>query len=158
MLRRTVLRVSCWLAFLLAVSAAADDLDKLRERLAEERDVYDRAKITVKIGDALLDQVLTAYKAGNLEEGNRLLVDYRRAIRTAHKELKESGRDARRRPKGFKDLEIHIRKSQRRLEDMEHLLNYEQRGPLEETIAALDAIRRELLDNLMQRDQEKSSG
>jgi hypothetical protein len=146
------------LALLVPLSGGAEDLAKLRQQLARESDADDRAKITVKIGRELLKQISHAYDKGTPEEAERLLGEYREAIRDAHEDLKESGRDARRKPKGFKDLEIHLRKSTRKLEDLGHALSFDQRTVLDEAIAEMNAIRQELLENLMRRDDRQDSG
>lgn len=145
------------LVLLLPLSAAADDLDKLRQKLAREKDVDDRAKITVKIGEELLALVSSAYEEGAREEAERWLTQYRDAVRAAHEALMQSGRDARRKPKGFKDLEIHLRKSKRKLEDLGHLLTFDQRAPLEETITEMETIRQELLAALLRVEPKPDS-
>lgn len=137
------------LAALLGGPAAADDLEKLRQKLAREGDPADRAKITVEIGEELLKQAAKTYKEGAYTDGDLLLEDYRQAIRAAYQDLVESGRDARRKPKGFKHLEIHLRKSRRRLEDMARALPFDNRAPVEETLAAMESLREELLAALM---------
>jgi len=146
------------LALFVPLSGGAEDLAKLQQQLARESDPDDRAKITVKIGQELLKQVSRAYEKGEGEEAERLLGDYREAIRTAHEDLKQSGRDARRKPKGFKDLEIHLRKSTKKLEDLGHNLSFDERAALDEAIAEMEGIRQELLEDLMRRDDRQDSG
>jgi hypothetical protein len=133
---------------------AADNLAQLREKLAREDDPDDRAKITVEIGETLLQDIGKAFHQGRIAEGKKLLTEYVEAIRKANEDLKESGRDARRKPKGFKDLEIHLRRSHRELQDLGHLLTYEERAPIRKALGELEAIREELLQNLMSRDDE----
>jgi hypothetical protein len=140
------------------LSGGAEDLAKLQQQLAQESDPDDRAKITVKIGRELLKQIADAFEKGEGEEAEHLLSDYRQAIRAAHEDLKDSGRDARRNPKGFKDLEIHLRKSTKKLDDLGHNLSFDERTPLDEAIAEMEAIRQELLENLMRKDDRRDSG
>jgi len=156
--RAQLLRSFLVLALIFPLSGGAEDLAKLRQQLARESDADDRAKITVKIGQELLKQISRAYEKETPEEAERLLGEYREAVRAAHEDLKQSGRDARRKPKGFKDLEIHLRKSTRSLEDLGHALSFDQRSVLDEAIAEMDAIRQELLENLMQRNDRQDSG
>jgi hypothetical protein len=78
------------------------------------------------------------------------------AIRRAHEDLLNSGRDARRSPRGFKDLEIHLRRSHRELDELGHLLTFDERNPLEKAKEEIEDIREKLLDNLMRRDEEPS--
>lgn len=150
---RTPLVVVLLSALLLApLLSAADTLDELRQKLARESDPDDRAKITVKIGEKLLKKIGKAFKKGAVDDGEKLLVDYLEAIHKSYDELKESGRDARRKPKGFKDLEIHLRRSHRELQELGNILTFEERGPINEAMADLETLRHDLLQNLMSRD------
>lgn len=137
------------LAGLLAGGAAADDLAKLRQKLAREDDPGDRAKISVKIGEELLHQVSKTYEESAYAEAEQLLDDYMATVRTAHQGLRESGRDARRKPKGFKQLEIHLRKARRRLEDIARRLPFDKRAPVDEAALDAETMRVELLRALM---------
>jgi two-component sensor histidine kinase len=100
--------LSFLLAGVLSVPLAGwgETLEELRRKLERERDADDRAKITVQLGEALLDDVAKAFKDGAVADGEKLLEEYVEAIRRAHEDLLNSGRDARRSPRGFKDLEI----------------------------------------------------
>lgn len=135
---------------LLAGPAAAHDLAKLRQQLAQKNDPADRAKIVAKIGEELLKQVARKYKEEAYSEGDKILADYLETVRAAHQGLQRSGRDARRSPNGFKQLEIHLRESRRKLEDIARQLPYSNRAPVEEAIAEVEALHRQLLYALMQ--------
>ena len=134
---------------LVAGVAAADDLGKLRERLAREADPAKRAKITVKIGEGLLKQIAQNYKAEAYSDGDQLLGDYLQAVRAAQEGLLHSGRDARRSPGGFKHLEIHLRESRRKLEDIARRLPYANRTPVDQAVTEVETLRRQLLAALM---------
>ena len=136
-------------ALLCALPALADEVDKQRKRLAGAKDPADRAKITVKLGDALLDKLTHAYLSGQTEQGEQLLAEYREAVLYAGRKLLASGRDARRSPGGFKHLEIHIRQGARRLEDMSHGLTYDQVESIDDTRKELEDLRQHLLAALM---------
>jgi len=139
---------------LAAGAAAGADLVKLREKLAREPDPANRAKITVEIGDELLKQASRKFKEGADAEAESLLLEYRQAVHEAYDDLVETGRDARRKPKGFKHLEIHLRQSRRRLDDMARPLPYEDRRPLEDAIEDVEQLRLKLLGDLMQEDRK----
>ena len=151
------LRQAFLVAALFASSGAAQDLAKLRQQLARANDPADRATLTVKIGEALLNQAAKMYAEGAYTDGDLLLAEYMGAVRAAHLSLRQSGRDARRRPKGFKQLEIHLRKSRRRLADLARSLPYSNRPPAEEARAEMEAMRLELLGALMKVDLEPNS-
>lgn len=139
---------------LLPLGSSANDLEKQRQRLARATDPGERAKITAKIGDELLELITRAYKKSETAEAERLLAEYRDAIRDAGRGLLQSGRDARRRPKGFKEMEIHLRKGARKLLDVSQGLPYDQRETLEATREEMEALRQELLAALMKVDNE----
>jgi hypothetical protein len=137
----------------------AEEIPQLRRELAGEDDPAERARITVKLGDELLREAGRMYRAGAYTDGDLFLADYLKAVQAAFDALQQSGRDARRKPKGFKDLEIHLRKSQRTLEDLLRLVPYENRTAVEETKQETEEIRQLLLGQLMKvnlrREQQK---
>lgn len=141
---------------LVSMAAAGADLKKLRQELARETDPADRAKITVKIGEELLNRASKRYKDGDYAEGEAILLEYRQAVHKAYDDLVETGRDARRKPKGFKHLEIHLRKTRHRLEDMARSVLYDSRQPIEEAMKDLEELRMKLLNNLMQENRKGS--
>jgi len=150
MARRTEFVAGLLLAVLVsAAPGVSDELDKQRQRLARASDVVDRAKITAKLGDALLDHMTRAFRNDHAEEGEKLLAEYRGAIQDAGRQLLASGRDARRSPGGFKHLEIHIRKGARRLEDLSHALPFDQVEAIDEAREELESLRQDLLAALM---------
>lgn len=143
---------------LLAGSLAfADNLDKLREKLNGENDPIDRAKATAKLGDELIKQISHRYREGAYTEGEQLLDEYLKAIRAAHRGLEGTGRDARRKPAGFKQLEIHLRKSSRELERVAQHAPADSRETLARAQEEVESIHSDLLQNLMQRNAEPKS-
>lgn len=155
-------RLNHWLSLLLAalvflpLAGEEKTLEELRHRLSRENDADDRAKITVQIGEALLEQVAKAFKDGAIADGEEFLHEYVDAIRQAHEDLLKSGRDARRNPKGFKDLEIHLRRSHRELDELGRLLTFDEREPLQKAREEIEGIRKQILQNLMRRDNESN--
>jgi hypothetical protein len=138
------------LALLATSPALANNLDKLRQELARANDPIARAKATAKLGDALVKQMSELYKKGAYTDGEQLLGEYLAAVRAAHRGLQESGRDARRKPAGFKQLEIHLRQSGHTLERIAQHAPLDSRDPLVQAQKELDGIRSELLQALMQ--------
>jgi hypothetical protein len=142
---------------LLLSSAATDQIERWRARLTREEDAAERAKITVQLGEELLREAGRMYRDGAYTDGDLLLAQYLKAIRRAFDDLRESGRDARRKPKGFKDLEIHLRRSQRTLDDMLRTLPFDNRTAAEETKKQAEEIRVELLGQLMRVDLNRNA-
>jgi len=123
-------------------------LEKERQKLENETDPIDRAKIGVKISDLLLDGVGDAARDGDFDLMEQELDEYAAVIQDAHNDLIESGRNAVKRPNGFKELEIALRKHVRKFEDLARTLNLEQRIGLEKTKDLAGTIRDKLLKAL----------
>jgi len=128
------------LALLNVPAEAAENLEKLKTKLARQQDPADRAKTTVKIGTILVDQSARAFAEHRYESGKAALEDYLGYVRRAYQDLQASGRNARKKPKGFKDLEIHLRKAALRLEDVARSVPYDERAPIEAAREEIETI------------------
>lgn len=128
----------------------ADDPEKLRQQLQQTTDAVERAKLTAKLGEELLKQMGVDYKAKEYEAGDLVLQEYLASVRAAYQGLQASGRNARKKPAGFKELEIHLRKSGRVIEDLSKLVPVDQREPLRQAVDEVAGIRSGLLGALMQ--------
>jgi len=126
----------------------ARELQKERTRLQKETDPIDRAKIGVKISDILVEDVGEAVREGNFEEMQIQLTAYAQTIESAHKELLDSGRNAVKKPGGFKELEIALRQHVRKFDELSRMLNLQRRVPLEQTKDLATGIRDKLLKAL----------
>jgi len=139
---------------LAATAAAATDEERAKElqrertRLQKETDPIDRAKIGVKISDILVEDVGEAVREGNFEEMQIQLTAYAQTIESAHKELLDSGRNAVKKPGGFKELEIALRQHVRKFDELSRMLNLQRRVPLEQTKDLATGIRDKLLKAL----------
>ena len=133
-----------------AILAVADEPAQLRQQLQQTTDAVERAKLTAKLGDELLKQMGVEYKAKNYEAGDQVLQEYLTAVRAAYQGLKATGRNARKKPAGFKQLEIHLRKSGRVIDDLSKLVPVDQREPLQQAVDEVATIRSSLLEALME--------
>jgi hypothetical protein len=130
--------------------------DKRLERLQKEKDklkgqVNDpvgRAKTQIKIADILLTLVSDSVKTGDSEVVEARLEEYTAAIQDAHQTMVQTRRDAHRKPAGFKDLEIALRRQVRQLDDIGGALAFDQRAPVEKAREEAANIREELLKAL----------
>lgn len=145
------------LALFLSVGTllAADDINKLREKLAREDDPDDRAKISVQLGEELLKQAQKLYREGAYTDADDVLEEYMNVIRAAFNDLEQSGRDARRKPKGFKDMEIHLRENGRRLQSIARALPFGTRENVEATLKEMATMQQQLLEALMGVDNKE---
>lgn len=148
--------MNAWISILallvLALSTIAcenPDTEELKRKLAEKDDPGDRAKIAVKIGENLLEEIGQAYKERDYPQGHERLGEYVELVQQAHRELEDSGRDARRKPKGFKELEIHLRRSHRTFEELARRVPFDQRQPVRRAMNQVEELRTTLLFALM---------
>ena len=123
-------------------------LDREREKLKRSTDPVDRTKIDINISEILLSLVTDAVKSGEPEVLGKRLSEYIETIQDAHQTMMKTGRDAHRKPKGFKELEISLRRQIRMLDDIGRGLTFDQREPVEKAKQQASEIRDDLLKAL----------
>ena len=123
-------------------------LDREREKLRRTTDGVDRTKLDINISEILLSLVSDAVKSGEPEVLGRRLDEYVDTIEDAHQAMMKTGRDAHRKPKGFKDLEISLRRQIRILDDIGRGLTFDQREPVDKARKQASDIRDDLLKAL----------
>jgi hypothetical protein len=136
----------------LALGATDQDrarlLEREREKFGKEHDPVTRTKIGIKISDILLEDVAESVKDGEYDVMEQQLTAYADTIETAHRSLIESGRNAAKKPSGFKELEIALRKHVRKLDDFGRVLNLQRRIALDKAKDLATGIRDKLLKAL----------
>lgn len=123
-------------------------LQKEQTKLKTQGDPVAQTKTRIKIASVLLSLVADAVKNGNTVEMDKRLSEYVSTIEGAHKTMVETGRDARRKAGGFKELEIALRQQVNQLKDLGGTLTLDERGPIEKARERAAAIRDELLKSL----------
>jgi len=123
-------------------------LDRQREKLKRTTDPVDRTKIDIDISEILLSFVGDAVHSGEPEALGKRLGEYVETIEDAHQSMMKTGRDAHRKPKGFKELEISLRRQIRILDDIGRGLTYDQREPVDKAKQQASDIRDDLLKAL----------
>jgi hypothetical protein len=123
-------------------------LQKEKDKLARLTDPVDRTKTAIAISEILLSLASEAIKTGEPEMLGKRLNEYVDTIREAHETMMKTGRDAHRKPKGFKDLEIALRRQIRILDDLGRGVSFDQRDPVEKAKAQASDLREELLKAL----------
>jgi hypothetical protein len=124
------------------------DLQREKEKLKRLTDPVDRAKSDIKISEILLSFTSDAVKNGDTESMEKHLEEYVSAIQDAHQNLTKTGRDAHKKPRGFKDLEISLRRQIIQLKDIGGALTFDQREPVDKARNEASRIRDELLKAL----------
>jgi hypothetical protein len=120
-------------------------LQKEKANLARQTDPVGRTKTQIKISEVLLSLVSDAVQAGDMESMQKYIDEYVSTIQDAHQTMMKTGRDAHRKPGGFKDLEIALRRHVRQLTDIGKSLTYDDREPLEKAKEEAIDIRDDLL-------------
>ena len=154
---RRVIVAAALSAILFPAARAQDRVAELQAQFNRETDPVRKAKILPKLGDAQFDQLRRQTDAGDYVQAVRILGDYRNEVKTAETALKATGVDAERKPAGFKQLEIHLRKSLRELDQTILVLPDDQRPPFQDIRQELASIEKELIDRLFPRQPGKNS-
>lgn len=139
-MRETLVAALLALALTCASLGGPETLEQLKARLDRQRDPAERARTTAKIGPILLEQAAQAYREERYETGTGVLEEYLGYIRRARSELEASGRNARKRPRGFKEMEIHLRQATIQLDDLARAVYWEERGPVEAAKKEIEEI------------------
>ena len=135
-------------ASLQQIDKRLERLDRELEKLKRTTDPVDRTKIDIYISEILLSLVGDAVRSGEPEALGRRLGEYVDTIEDAHQAMMKTGRDAHRKPKGFKELEISLRRQIRILDDIGRGLTYDQREPVDKAKQQASDIRDDLLKAL----------
>lgn len=130
------------------VDKRLERLDRERARLKAVVDPVDRTKSDIAISEILLSLASDAVRSGEPEVLEKRLAEYVDTIQDAHQAMMKTGRDAHRKPKGFKDLEIALRHQIRMLEDIGKSLTFDQRTPVDRAKQEASEIRDDLLKAL----------
>src|SRR5262249_36195044 len=124
------------------------DLQRERDKLKRATDPVDRAKSDIKISEILLSLTNDSVRNGDAETMEQHLTEYVSTIQDAHETLMKTGRDARKKPHGFKDLEISLRRQINQLKDIGGALTVDQREPVDKARSEASRIRDDLLKAL----------
>ena len=139
------------------LAQAQSAVDELQQQFQRENDPVRKVKILSKLGDAQFDRLHRETDEGKFAEALQTIAEYRDEVRTAEAALKATGTDPERKPGGFKQLQIHVRKGLREISQTILLVPVEQRERFEAISSELAHINRELIDLLFPRQPGKKS-
>ena len=123
-------------------------LQKERDKLNRQTDPVDRTKTYIGISEILLSLASDAIKTGEPEVLDKRLNEYVETIHDAHQTMMKTGRDAHRKPKGFKELEIALRRQVRMLDDLARSVSFDQRDPVEKAKQEASEVREDVFKAL----------
>jgi len=130
------------------VATAEDDEKKLLAKIEREQNPVKKAKLEIRLGRLKLLEAFAAFEGGDVELSHQTLEIYLKWMDGAWTALEGSGRQASRKPQGFKELDIALREDQRLLEDFEHRVPYQAREPVEKISKRVEELRELVLKEL----------
>ena len=122
-----------------------DTEEDLQARIEREPNPVKKAKFEVRLGRVKLAQAIAAYDKGDLDRSNALAAAYLAEMKGAWQRLRDTGRNAVKKPEGFRELDIALREDARVLDDLAHRIPYNDRGPVTEVAHAVDQLHGEVL-------------
>jgi hypothetical protein len=143
------------LAALCGVGAGADKLSDLQARFDSETNGVHKAKMLQKLGDAEFEEATRAEKSGDYNTMDLILEKYRDNVRAASEAIEKETPDGERHPNGYKQLEMHVQKGLRELDEMLLIAPTEFKPPLQLVRQDLITLDDKLLRSLFPRRHEK---
>jgi hypothetical protein len=145
-------RVGMWLAasviLCVARGGAEDKVAELQKRFDHETNPVHRAKLLEKLGDAQFAEARRAFKADDLVTVGIVLEKYRDDAREALEGLKKKHPDAEKQPGGYRQLEIHVRRGIREVDEILLRVPEQYQPPLQLVRGDLDRMDREMIGML----------
>jgi len=115
---------------LLAGSLVAQDRStELRARFDRETEAVRKAKLMPELGEQQFVKIREKVRGGEFSEANIVLQQYREEAQACEIALTASRIDAEKHPTGFKQLEISLRESLRRLNEMLPGMGADEQAP-----------------------------
>jgi hypothetical protein len=142
------------LAALCGVAGGADKLSDLQARFDSETNGVHKAKMLEKLGDAEFEEAIRAERAGDYTTVGLLMEKYRDNVRAASQVLEKENPDGERHPNGYKQLEMHVQKGLRQVDEILLIAPAEYKPPLQLVRADLLTLDDELLRSLFPRKRE----
>jgi hypothetical protein len=146
------------LALALSLLAAAppalsiqDDITRRRQEYDRERDAVGKAKKLPKLGEAHLEAARRAIRDDNIPLAIALLQEHRDLVAATREALLEAVPNPEKKSGGFKQMEIHVRKSLDQMTDLIAEAPVSDRAPFEAIRDDLARISRLLIRDLFPR-------
>jgi len=137
-----------------AIAFATDKLSDLQARFDSETSGVHKAKMLQRLGDAEFEEASRAEKAGDYTTVDLIMEKYRDNARAASQVLEKENPDGERHPNGYKQLEMHIQKGLREVDEILLVAPPEFKPPLQLVRKDLLTLDDELLRFLFPRRHE----
>ena len=137
--------------------AAQDRLAVDLAKYLNEPDPVRKSRALAKLGDEQVDLAKRQLKEEDEVGSLHTLEQYRDEVRDTVAALKGTGVDAERKPAGFKELQISLRETIRRIDDLILTLNVDKRPFFRDVRNDLFMYQNELIDDLFPRRPDRNS-
>jgi hypothetical protein len=146
-MRRSHWKLLVFVGFLLplAYPVWAQSIAQLQAQFDREPDSVRKAKLLVKLGDAQFEETRRAGAAGDNNAVGFTLEKYRDNVRAAIDALKKQHPNAEKHSNGYRQLEIHVRKGIREVEESMLAAPVPYKPPLQIVRQELVAMDEELI-------------
>lgn len=152
------IRVAVVAALGLCVPLAAQDrLSESLARYQHEADPVRKSRDLVKLGDDQVDLARKQLKEGQDVASLHTLEQYRDEVHDSIAALNGMGVDAERKPSGFKELQISLRETIRKIDDLILTLDVDKRPFFRAVRNDLFTDQNQLIDELFPRKPDHSS-
>jgi hypothetical protein len=135
-----------------------DRVAQYRARFDRESDPVHKAKLMVHLGAAEFDQIEKQLSSGDSAGALNGLREYEGQASSCEKALDARGIDPEKHPAGYKELQISVRESLRRLDNMMVNLTGDEQPPFREIRKSLDDLNRDLIKELFPKKSGAPAG
>lgn len=149
-----------WLTVMLLIwpAGAIDTLAELQARFDRETNAVRKAKLMEKLGDAQFEEARRAGKEGDHGIVGVTLEKYRDNVRVTLKALKKQHPDAERQSNGYRQLQFHVQRGIREVQESLLMAPDPYKPPLEIVRGDLVAMDEELIKLLFPSHPAKPHG
>jgi hypothetical protein len=137
--------------------AAQDASSPLQVQYEHETDAVRKARLLAKLGDEQVSLARKQSKSGDAEAALKTLERYRDEVLATFQALKATGINAEKKPAGFKELQISLRETTRRVDDLIFALPADQQQFFREVRSDLGKAQNDLFELLFPRGPGQSS-
>jgi len=134
-----------------AASAPAEFEPGLVEGALPQNDPVSRARAFAKAGGSQIHEAREAVKNGDYEKAEKILTDYRDTVKQLHQDLRATVPNPEKKPNGFKQLQIHVRKTLKEIDDIVVAVPANLKPPFEFLRREIDQLDRAMIEDLFPR-------
>lgn len=140
-------------AFLAGFLSARDQepADGARSAMAPQGDPITRARAFPRYGETLIRQAREAARNSEYEKTEKILTEYRDAVKQLHEDLRQRVSNPEKKPNGFKQLQIHVRRTLKELDDIVAAIPANLHPPFKFLQKEIEKVDRALIEDLFPR-------